>query len=61
MLYPHPTIIYEFSKARHEELIQAAHTARLLKQGRKQRRWPRLKLGHLFARLATPKKAINPT
>jgi hypothetical protein len=37
MLYPHPTIIYESSKARHEELIQAAHTARLLKQGRKQR------------------------
>lgn len=57
MLHLHPTIIYELAKARHEESIQAAHTARLIKQGRKQRRWPQLKLGHLLARLATPKKA----
>ena len=56
-----PTIsIYEISKARQEVFIQQAHTARLLKQVRRQRRWATPKLGHLLAKLAIPKKAIEP-
>ena len=60
MLHPHPTFIYEYSKVRRQALIQEAHTAHLLKQGRRQWRWARPKLGHLLAKLATPKKAIIP-
>ena len=59
MLHLPPTLIHKYSKARHEALIQEADTARLLKQGRGQRRWARPKLGHLLAKLATPKKATN--
>ena len=60
MLHLHPTISYELAKARHEERIRAAHIDRLIKQGRKQRGWPQLKLSHFLARLATPRNAINP-
>ncbi len=62
MSFPYPTIIHEYSKSRHEELIQVAHIARLLKNKRKQQRQGVFHLvEHFLAKPFVSEQAIQPT